>query len=455
MTATPPVNGTPGTDFLDGGPDDDTFFGLGGNDQLRGFGGNDTLDGGSGNDILVGGDGADTLTGGTGADIFQGTAAEMNGDHILDFSIGDSLQFTDLSWATANFQVTATGFTYNGGTITVDNLGPGRLLERPLQGGGFEIRLQSSAHNDFNGDAHSDILWTNGTTVTDWLGSTGGSFVRNYSNSATNLPAGWNVVGTGDFNADGRLDLLVRNSTGTIKDMLGGANGNFTDNSANSAKAVSVDWTVVGTGDFNGDGHSDILWRNSSGTVTDWLGSGNGGFSANWNSFATAVPNTWQVVGTGDFNGDGRDDILWRNTTTGTITDFLANETGGFVDNYNNAAVRVPTAWSLIGTGDFNGDGLTDLLWRNGTTVTDWLGNANGGFNANWSNFHTNVPTSWHVAATGDYNGDGTDDLLWRSTDGTITNWLGTSNGSFHDNWTAAHAAVTTDWHVVGDAFLA
>jgi hypothetical protein len=108
----------------------------------------------------------------------------------------------------------------------------------------------------------------------------------------------------------------------------------------------------------------------------------------------------------------------------------------------------------VIGTGDFNGDGLTDLLWRNGTTVTDWLGNSNGGFTANWSNFNRSVPTSWHVAGTGDYNGDGVDDLLWRGSDGTITNWLGTGTGSFTDNWTNAHAAVTTNWHVVGDAFL-
>jgi hypothetical protein len=450
--ATEPWYGTEGSDLKDGGPDDDTFFGLGGNDQLRGFGGNDLLDGGAGNDFLVGGDGLDTLTGGTGADTFQDTMAGLNGDHITDFLIGDRIQITDLT--DPNIQVTATGINYAGDSVTIDGLGIGRLIVRPLQGSGYEIRLQSLAHNDFTGDGRSDILWTDGNSVVDWLGGDNGSFVRNYANSVTSLPAGWAAVGTGDFNGDGHIDVLLRNVDGTVKDWLGGQNGSFTDNAANSTRAVPTDWSVVGTGDFNGDGHSDILWRNSAGTITDWLGTDNGGFTANWANFAGNVPNVWQVAGTGDFNGDGRDDILWRNTTTGTITDFVANETDGFTDNYANAAVRVPTDWSVIGTGDFNGDGLTDLLWRNGTTVTDWLGNSNGGFTANWSNFNRSVPTSWHVAGTGDYNGDGVDDLLWRGSDGTITNWLGTGTGSFTDNWTNAHAAVTTNWHVVGDAFL-
>ncbi|MGN6057153.1 MAG: FG-GAP-like repeat-containing protein [Sphingomicrobium sp.] len=450
------INLTNGPDnFIDLSNSGDTINGLGGNDQITGGSGDDTINGGPGNDILTGGLGSDTLSGGTGADTFRDTMAGLNGDHIIDFSIGDRIEITDLT--SANFALNGNTITFgpgNADSVTVDGLGPGRLISYALQGGGFGLRLESDAHNDFNGDGRSDVLWTDGNSVVDWLGASDGSFVRNYSASVKSLPAGWSVVGTGDFNADGSVDLLLRNTNGTIKDWLGGANGSLTDNSANSTHAVPTDWTVAGTGDFNGDGHSDILWRNSSGTVTDWLGTANGDFTANWASFATSVPNAWQIVGTGDFNGDGRDDILWRNTTTGTITDFLANETGGFTDNYANAAVQVPTAWSVIGTGDFNGDGLTDILWRNGTTVTDWLGTATGGFTANWNNFHTSVPTSWNVAQTGDFNGDGIDDLLWRGSDGSITDWLGTTAGSFTDNWAHAHTAVSTTWHVVGDAFL-
>ena len=71
-------------------------------------------------------------------------------------------------------------------------------------------------------------------------------------------------------------------------------------------------WQVAGTGDFNGDGRDDILWRNDDGRVIDWLGRADGGFASNTPT-APRCPTSWQVASIGDFNGDGRDDILWRN----------------------------------------------------------------------------------------------------------------------------------------------
>ena len=73
------------------------------------------------------------------------------------------------------------------------------------------------------------------------------------------------------------------------------------------------DWHVVGTGDFNGDGIDDILWRNDNGVVGEWDGKSNGGFvgDANANILLT---NDWHVVATGDFNGDGINDICGATT---------------------------------------------------------------------------------------------------------------------------------------------
>src|SRR5205814_386957 len=88
--------------------------------------------------------------------------------------------------------------------------------------------------------------------------------------------------------------------------------------------------------DFNGDGRSDILWRNDTGQITDWLGTSTGGFLSS-TTFSTFVPASWHVVGTGDFNGDGRDDILWRNDN-GQLTDWLGTSAGGMIDNSANAS---------------------------------------------------------------------------------------------------------------------
>ena len=113
--------------------------------------------------------------------------------------------------------------------------------------------------------------------------------------------------------------------------------------------------------DFNGDGRSDILWRASSGVVTDWLGSANGDFGSNWANVSVNVPINWTMVGTGDFNGDNRSDILWRDDK-GLVTDWLGSAAGGFAPNWAGVNVTVPLSWTIVGTGDFSGDGRSDIL---------------------------------------------------------------------------------------------
>ena len=92
---------------------------------------------------------------------------------------------------------------------------------------------------------------------------------------------------------------------------------------------------MVSTGDFNKDGRDDILWRDGAGTLSQWLGQSNGSFA--WNPNATySVPASWTLAGTGDFNNDGRDDILWRDGA-GTLSEWLGQADGSFA--WNAAAV--------------------------------------------------------------------------------------------------------------------
>jgi hypothetical protein len=66
-----------------------------------------------------------------------------------------------------------------------------------------------------------------------------------------------------------------------------------------------------GTGDFNGDNKSDILWQNSDGTAAIWLMNGMNAVTVGAVGPFNPGP-SWQVKGSGDFNGDGKSDILWQ-----------------------------------------------------------------------------------------------------------------------------------------------
>jgi predicted nucleic acid-binding Zn ribbon protein len=134
--------------------------------------------------------------------------------------------------------------------------------------------------------------------------------------------------------------------------------------SSNLTSTPSLDksWKTAGTGDFNGDGQSDILWRNDDGTIALWQING----STVVNSSLTSTPfldPSWKINGTGDFNGDGKADILWRNTNTGEIDIWQMNG-AKVLDSSLTSTPTLDSSWAFNGVGDFNGDGKSDILWR-------------------------------------------------------------------------------------------
>ncbi len=418
---------------------------------------NNYLFGNSGANVLTGALGIDYLEGGAGADTFRDTKAGLSGDTIADLSVGDKIVITDATLAGFTFSLTGSTLTYSGGSLTLTGF-TSALTASAAAGGGVQLTVGApainDARNDFNGDGRSDILWRNVEgQMSNWLGQANGGFVQNNANAAAVVPVAWQIAGTGDFNGDGRDDILWRNVDGQISNWLATAAGGYTQNNTNAAAVVPTAWHVVGTGDFNGDGRDDILWRNNDGTVSNWLGTALGGFTPNDANAARFAPTDWHVVGTGDFNGDGRDDVLWRNDN-GQLSNWLGTATGGFTLNDSVALTQVDPAWRVAGTGDFNGDGRDDILWRHTDgTLSNWLGTATGGFVNNGAVSGTNVPLAWSVVAVGDYNGDGRDDILWRHTDGTLSNWLGTATGGFTPNDANAATPVPVSWDVQPEPF--
>ena len=160
------------------------------------------------------------------------------------------------------------------------------------------------------------------------------------------------------------------------------------------------------------------------------------------------VPLTWAIVGAGDFNGDGKTDLLWRDSSGNTAIWFFTSNSRADVPappivSSTGGIGNVPTTWSVVGTGDFNGDGMADIVWRDNLGNTSiWLMNGASVLSAASIG---NVPTTWSIALTGDFDGDGKADLLWRDNLGNTAIWF--MNGTMVA-FTAGVGNVSTVWTV-------
>lgn len=176
-------------------------------------------------------------------------------------------------------------------------------------------------------------------------------------------------------------------------------------------------WQLQTTGDLNGDGQRDVLLRNALvGQNLLWTMAPGGRSIASEALIGRDVPDVnWSIAGTGDMNGDGKVDIVWRNQAADQIVAWYMDGQGnisseglvgrGFGDNN----------WKIEAMADFNGDGKADILLRNGLSGQNLLWDMDGGNILAESSFGRDIPdVNWHIEGANDFDGNGTIDVLLR-----------------------------------------
>jgi len=291
--------------------------------------------------------------------------------------------------------------------------------------------------HDFNGDGMSDVVWrstgASPTTVAMWLMN--GGAIQN-SGTVGAVSTSYSIVGQRDFNGDGNADLLWRDGSGNLYMWL--MNGATMSSSASLGNVSPTTWTVMGTADMNGDTKGDILWQDTAGDLAIWFM--NGSTASSSASLGTVAPSSgWSIVGTTTAS------ILWKNTLASPYIYALWQVNGSTVTS--STLGSVPSNWVVQGVGDFNGDGVPDVLWRDSTsgTVAIWFLNSSGQVGSSGTVGAVSTGTTWAINQTGDYDGNGMSDILWIDGSGNVAIWF--MNGATIAS-TAALGNVGTSWQV-------
>ena len=238
-----------------------------------------------------------------------------------------------------------------------------------------------------------------------------------------------------DWSGDRKADVLAVHPDGRLLMYRGTGAGTF---AAGGGQAIGTGWgsftALLAPGDWSGDGKPDLLARNSDGLLLMYRGNGRSGFltgqgeriGSGWGPFtALLAPRDW--------NGDGKRDILAR-TSDGKLLMYRGNGHGGFL---LPTGQQIGSGWqgftALLAPRDWSGDGKSDILARdaNGLLLM-YRGNGRGGFVTGAAE---RIGSGWQIFdalfAGGDFSGDGKPDILARDANGLLFMYRGNGRGGF------------------------
>ena len=249
-----------------------------------------------------------------------------------------------------------------------------------------------SLKNDFTGDGFADLIVQDTTTgalfnyqLNSYLRTAQTRFL-NPTGASQLVTQPIDIYTTGDFDADGKTDMVLKNST-TNSLSLWPMNGIIRSGSGGFVPATTTA-AVQGAGDFDGDGRTDLVFQNpTTGAVSIWyLGpTGSSGLNTTRTAAATLRPQLTdfsgqRVVGVTDYNGDGHPDLLVEDVRTtsatkGNVTVILLDaglQSSAIITQLSTRQMvpqNIDPTLRVVGVDDINADGLADIVTQKGTAI--------------------------------------------------------------------------------------
>ena len=236
------------------------------------------------------------------------------------------------------------------------------------------------------------------------------------------VPAGYEIGSLAWTGPDNELWVYISNG-------LGGE-GNYTIEEV--GRAYPAGWALIGSGNFDGNGSDELFWFNSSTGQFNWWrlnppASAGASYTVTYSSIAPTAALGYTPY-LADLNGDGYTDIVWTSNNSDQLWIWMNNgPKGGFTITQGP---NQPAGYTLFGAGDVTGTGRTALFWTNATTHQVMVWNMNG--LALTSQQTYNYGAGYTMASIADYDGDGLADVLWVNAAGVAIEWLNNGNGGFY-----------------------